>query len=194
MKNAQTELTLDIEVINEASSYDKPLAEKVRADHPKAVAALDRYREVYGQHVDAYRELCSALRDEKIEGKALTALLLDSGWSKQRASDFKTIIESPEVKFQAYIQKLVGFHAALANARDQSASGSRVLPVTTGRAYDAIANALNSVDTSVFMNRRAVFKIERLGMVYKIVATKKKGSVVVTGLKSSAKKKSHGAK
>jgi hypothetical protein len=193
MKNAVQMALLDIgsEAVTLEDPEEKGILDRARESYPQLVKALADYRAVYASHVDAYRRLCDEIRKTDCRGRALTALLIGEGWQKAKASQFRSLIEAPEPVFNAYMSKLIGFHAALQAARE---GRSVALPVATGRAYDAVVNALNQVDVGVFVMKTSTFKVERLGVVYTLRVRRKAQKAGRKAGKGAKKGKSHAAK
>jgi hypothetical protein len=150
-------------------------AAAVRAKYPKAVEAIAEYKTVYLGHLEKYRELTSRLRAENLGPRELTILLLAEGWHKARAAELKTVIELPQALFDAFQKRLLGFRAALAGGRNVGNGGdvasSRSSMVKAG--LDEFVRFINSVDTSVFTQKKAVAVLERLGCVFTLTVRRK---------------------
>lgn len=163
----------------------------VRTKYPEAVAALALYREAYGKHVDQYRELTITLRAQNLGPRELTMLLLAEGWNKVRASELKAVVELPPEQFEAYRLRMVGFKAALVEARSQSGApgGGAGLARFALRPEAAaeMAKLVNAIDVSLFTQKKAVFKAERLDVTF--VVTIRRKAVKPPAKKKKGKKK-----
>lgn len=85
--------------------------------HKSLAESLTKYTDVYGQALDALRNVIGELRAANLAPVDITLVLRHAGWSESRASEVKQIVLSPDDVFDKYMKRIVGFRLALKEAR-----------------------------------------------------------------------------